>query len=209
MRADEVAEAYNARADLLSEVLGTSVSADDPDRQVIEPWAQTVRSRILDVGSGTGRWSGHLTALGHEVDGIEPAAHFVDIARRNYPAVPFRLASINELESSDEQWAGVLAWYSLIHMDGDELPAALATLRRLLDENGSILLSFFTGPRFAEIGHPATTAYLWPMETMTRAVEQAGFEVTEQHAKTGSPHAYLIARTSSRGPAIPQPRVRG
>lgn len=196
---DEVADAYNSRALVLADLLGATVSGADPDRRVIEPWADTVHGRILDVGSGTGRWAGHLAALGYTVEGIEPAEQFVDLARRNYPSVHFRLASIADLDGTDERWGGVLAWYSLIHMGPEELSEALTALHRTLEKEGSILLSFFTGHRLAAIDHPATTAYLWPMEDMSRALQQAGLEITVRHASVDSPHAYIIAHPQTDG----------
>ena len=193
-----MADAYNSRALVLADVLGATVSGDDPDRRVIEPWADTVHGKILDVGSGTGRWTGHLAALGHTVEGVEPAKEFVDLARENHPSVHFRLASIADLDGTDERWGGILAWYSLIHMGPDELPEALAALYRTIEANGGILLSFFTGPRLAEIDHPATAAYLWPMEDMSRALEKTGFEISVRHASADSPHAYIIAHARAR-----------
>ena len=196
-RATDPADAYDARAEFLAEVLGKVVGPGDPDRRVIEAWADGVPGRILDVGSGTGRWAGHLAALGHAVEGLEPAGRFVEMARRTFPTVAFRNAAISDLDSSEERWAGVLAWYSLIHMDAEELPAALRTLRRILDAGGQLLLSFFTGPEYEPIPHPATTAYLWPMDDMVDALQRAGFEVTGQLTNPGAPHAVITARATA------------
>lgn len=193
MARDEVIKAYDDRAAPLAGLLGTVVSARDPDRGVIERWAGTVSGRILDVGSGTGRWSGHLSALGHSIEGLEPVEPFIEIARRTHPDVVFRHASLADLRGSAERWSGILAWYTLIHLDADELPPALATLREVLADGGSLLVSFFSGPRFEAFPHPATTAYRWPMKDMEQALEQAGFEVTERHWDPVAPHANITA----------------
>ncbi len=193
MTTNEVIQAYGSKVAALADLLGAVVSARDPDRGVIEPWAETVSGRILDVGAGTGRWSGHLAALGHAVEGLEPVAQFIEIARRTHPNVVFRHASLAELRGSGERWFGILAWYSLIHLGADELPTALATLREILVEGGSLLVSFFSGPRLEAFHHPATTAYRWPMKDMTRAIEQAGFEVTDQQWDPNGLHANITA----------------
>ena len=193
MAIDEVTQAYGAKAAGLADMLGAVVSDRDPDRGVIEPWAETVSGRILDVGAGTGRWSGHLAALGHAIEGLEPVDQFVEIARRTHPGVVFRHASLADLAGSGERWSGILAWYTLIHLGPDELAAALATLREVLAEDGSLLVSFFSGPRLEAFDHPATTAYRWPMKDMIRAIEQAGFEVTDQQWDPRSPHANITA----------------
>lgn len=197
MTTDHVIDAYGSRARGLANMLGAMVSAEDPDRAVIEPWADTVSGPILDVGAGTGRWSGHLAGLGHDIEGLEPVEQFVEIARRAHPAVAFRLESIADLDGSEERWAGILAWYSLIHLGPDELPEALATLRGVLEDRGSILISFFSGPRLEVFGHPVATAYLWPMESLDRALEQAGFQVIDRYWDPRAPHAYVTARAAS------------
>lgn len=193
---DEVMQAYQAKAAELADILGTMVSPQDPERDVVEPWAKTVSGRILDVGAGTGRWAGHLAALGYDVEGLEPVDRFVQLARRAHPAVPFRHASIADLDGADERWSGILAWYSLIHLRPDELPTALDTLRGVLENDGSLLVSFFSGPEVEAFQHPAATAYRWPMTDMVRALENARFEVTGQRQYEGRPHANITARTS-------------
>lgn len=195
MATEEVLTAYGSRAHGLAEMLGTRVDPRDPDRGIVEEWAAGVRGPILDVGSGTGRWAGRLAELGHRVGGLEPAAEFVEIARRAHPGVPFRLGAIADLDEPEDagRWSGILAWYSLIHMDRREMAAALETLRRALTEDGSVLVSFFTGPRLEAFDHPVARAYRWPIRDMADALTAAGFEVTGHRTHPGGQHASLSA----------------
>lgn len=201
MTTSEVADAYGSRARGLAEMLGTEVSPADPDRAIVEPWAAGVTGRILDVGSGTGRWAGHLAALGHRVDGLEPAAEFVEIARRAHPDVDFFVATVSDLASQDHElsgrrWSAILAWYSLIHLPREEMPGALTTLRQALTDDGSLLISFFTGPRLEAFDHPVTLAYRWPVQAMADELRRAGFTVTGHTAHPGGMHASITARTA-------------
>lgn len=195
MPQDNVVSAYGARAQSLALMLGTEVYAGDPDLAVVEPWAASLSGKILDVGSGTGRWSGHLAGLGHDVEGLEPAEELVQVAREAHPSVPFRHASIADLDGSREhpgkKWAGILAWYSLIHLTPDELTAALDTLYHALDEGGSMLVSFFTGPDVALIEHPVAPAYRWPVDYMGDSLTHAGFTVEwpGTNLLSNNPHA--------------------
>ena len=197
MSADDVKEAYEAHAQNVTAMLGTELSAADPDRAVVEPWADTVNGRILDVGSGTGRWAGHLAGLGHDIDGLEPVERLVDIARKAHPAVRFRVGAINDLTDSDDRWAGIFAWYSLIHLGPDELPPALAILRSVLEEDGTMLMSFFSGPRLEPFTHPVTRAYRWPLPDMARALARAGFTVVSEHWDGQAPHATMLVRAEA------------
>lgn len=196
MASSDVIKAYDSRADGLASVLGAVVSTDDPDRAVIEPWAEGIVGRLLDVGSGTGRWSGHLTALGHDVVGLEPVERFVTLARETHPGVEFRGGELADLAESDERWSGILAWYSLIHLSPAEMVDALSVLRKALVDEGTLLVSFFTGPRLEAFTHPAATAYRWPVEDVEEALDEAGFEVLDARRHTpGDLHASVVART--------------
>jgi len=190
---DDNTHAYDAQSDAVERMLGTAVSPEDPDRVIIEPWAASVSGPILDVGSGTGRWTGHLASLGHDVTGLEPAEGLIRNARDTYPGVEFWHGSIAELRQTETRWAGMLAWYSIIHMGPAELPGALAILRAALEPNGTLLMSFFSGFHLESFAHPVTTAYRWPMADMTDLLNDAGFEVTTHHWEPPAPHAYVIA----------------
>lgn len=137
--------------------------------------------------------SGHLANLGHRVEGLEPAARLVEVARAELPSVVFHQGSINALTECQSRWAGILAWYSVIHMGPEELPEALAVLRSALEDDGSLLMSFFAGPALQPFNHPVTTAYRWPMQQMAAALAEAGLEVSDQHWDPPAPHAYMIA----------------
>lgn len=191
--ADDVGGAYDAQSAHLTDMLGSTVHPDDPDRALIEPWADGVNGRILDAGSGTGRWTGHLAGLGHEVVGIDPSEKFIEGARRAHPGVSFHVAAVHDLAASDERWSGVLAWYSLIHLDPDDLRSALSLLHDVLLDRGSILLSFFTGPRLEPFDHPVAPAYRWPMSAMSEALSDAGFRGVHQHHSVTDLHAAITA----------------
>lgn len=194
MATKDVIDAYGARAEGLASMLGAAVSANDPDRAVIEPWADTVVGPILDVGSGTGRWSGHLAALGHDVVGLEPVGRFITMARDTHPAVEFRLAELADLADTEERWSAILAWYSLIHLAPAEMADALSILRGVLADGGTMLVAFFAGPRLEAFSHPATTAYRWPIDALSAALDEAGFEVIAQRHTPGGLYASVIAR---------------
>ncbi len=194
---ENIADAYGSPSKQVEHILGKTVSPDDPDRWIIEPWAKTVHGSILDVGAGTGRWTGHLTYLGYDVTGLEPAERLVTLARRAHPAGQFCVGSIADLTDTTCRWAGILAWYSVIHMGPDELEVAMSTLRKALVDDGTLLLSFFTGPRLESFDHPVAPAYRWPLADMAQALKAAGFHILAQHRNASTPHAYVIARTTS------------
>lgn len=194
MADSEVLQAYGSLASGIAAALGTEVAPQDPDRTIIESWAASVGGSILDVGSGTGRWTGHLVSLGYDVQGLEPVPELVSVARAAHPSVQFRQRSIADLAASDEQWSGILAWYSLIHMSPSELATALKVLNNALEPGGSLLMSYFSGETLQDFQHPVATAYRWPPHELADMVTAAGFEVVKQSTNQQSPHAFLVAK---------------
>ncbi len=198
MATDDVSKAYSSPTFDAEALLGTAISAEDPDRVLIEPWATGVDGVILDVGSGTGRWTGHLASLGHQIEGLEPATRLVELARQTHPSVTFHHGTITDLSDSPKRWAGLLAWYSLIHLGPDELPDALVALRMAVEDGGGLLMSFFSGPSLEPMYHPVATAYQWPLPELAQALETAGFQVIDSHWDPRFPHAYLTAEASKQ-----------
>lgn len=198
MATDDVSKAYSSPTFDAEALLGTVISAEDPDRVLIEPWATGIDGAILDVGSGTGRWTGHLASLGHQIEGLEPATRLVELARQTHPSVTFHHGTIADLSDSPKRWAGILAWYSLIHMGPDELPDALVALQMAVEDGGGLLMSFFSGPSLEPMYHPVATAYQWPLPELAQALETAGFQVIDSRWDPRFPHAYLTAEASKQ-----------
>lgn len=198
MATDDVSQAYSSQDFNPEAMLGTTISDDDPDRALIEAWAADVGGAILDVGSGTGRWTGHLAGRGHTVEGLEPATRLVELARRSHPLVTFHHGSVADLSGSPKRWAGILAWYSLIHMGPKEMTEALVSLRSVVEDGGVLLMSFFSGPRLEPMQHPVATAYRWPLPDISQALERAGFQVAGSHWDPQFPHAHLTAKATAQ-----------
>jgi len=191
-------EAYARRAEEYAELLGSVEAMAPADVRCIESWAGTVAGPLLDLGCGPGHWTAHLTGLGHDTEGWDPVAEFVQIARERHPGTAYRRAALADLEGHPGTWGGILAWYSLIHLTPAEMPGALATLRRALRPGGSLLLGFFDGTRQEPFDHAVAPAQHWPVARMVELVEEAGLEVIEVETRQdpgARPHAAVHARS--------------
>ncbi|WBC08662.1 class I SAM-dependent methyltransferase [Micromonospora sp. WMMA1947] len=139
---DTVASSY---ADLLRDAL-----ANEPfQRGILALFAELVRARgsgpVADVGCGPGRITRHLHDLGLSAFGIDLSPAMIDLARRDHPGVRFEVGSMTRLDLTDECLTGLLAWFSLIHVPDDEVPAVLAGFHRVLRPGGAVLLGFHAG----------------------------------------------------------------
>ncbi|MGK4585414.1 class I SAM-dependent DNA methyltransferase [Kitasatospora sp. HPMI-4] len=101
--------------------------------------------RVADVGCGTGRITAYLRELGVDTFGIDLSPAMIEVARREHPGIRFEVGSMTDLDLTDASMAGLVAWYSLIHVPDDEIGSVFAHFRRVLRPGGPLLLSFHVG----------------------------------------------------------------
>ena len=197
MSYDTVATSY---ADLLRENL-----AKEPyDRVTFALFAELVQAAggpVVDVGCGPGRITGHLHRLGLDAFGVDLSPAMIEVARRDHPGLRFEVGSMTELDLPDASVAGLLAWFSLIHVPDEAVPAVLAHFHRVLRPGGVLLLGFFTGDQRrlkteGYGGHPMNVyVHYRPAERVCGWLHEAGFTVEAQILREQpSPGAALFAR---------------
>ena len=103
---------------------------------------------VLDVGCGPGRTTGSLAARGLRVVGIDLSPGMIEVARRDHPALDFRVGSMTALDLPDGSVAGIVAWWSIIHLPREVVPQAFAEFHRVLAPGGVLLLD----PSFSGLG---------------------------------------------------------
>ncbi|TDD85548.1 class I SAM-dependent methyltransferase [Saccharopolyspora karakumensis] len=190
-------EAYGRRCAEYVELLGTIDATAAPDRELIAGWARAQpEGPLLDVGCGPGHWTNWLHEQGLDVGGVDPTPEFVEVARKRFPDVAFREGVAEQLEVADSGLAGILAWYSLIHVRPDRVPAALAEFARVVEPGGGLLVGFCRGPEVAPFDHAVTTAHFWPVDQLSDLIEEAGFAVSVRDTRDdpgARPHGAILA----------------
>nr|MDQ3013870.1 class I SAM-dependent methyltransferase [Acidobacteriota bacterium] len=123
------------------------------DRQLLDRFAADVREQgmVCDVGCGPGQVAKYLTERGVNVIGIDLSAKMVEQARRLNPTIEFRQNSMLALAAEHEAWAGITAFYSIIHIPRDEVVSALVEFRRVLQPAGVLLLAFHIGEEIVHL----------------------------------------------------------
>src|SRR5438105_787021 len=87
----------------------------------------------------------YLHEHGVQVCGVDLSAELVERAHRLTPGIEFRQGDMMALDIPDGTWAGVAAFYSIIHIPRGDMARALSELRRVLRPGGLLLLSFHIG----------------------------------------------------------------
>lgn len=99
--------------------------------------------QILDLGCGAGKASLYFTQQGYKVLAVDGCRELCDYTRSRV-GCPVRCMRFEELDFED-QFDGVWACASLLHMRRAELPGILRLVRRALKETGVFYASFKYG----------------------------------------------------------------
>jgi SAM-dependent methyltransferase len=94
----------------------------------------------LEVGCGFGRMSYLLAQLVERHVAVDVNPEALELARRSYPDVDFRQASVTDLPFPDSSFDLVFTWTVLQHVPPDQVGRALSELRRVLRDDGVALL---------------------------------------------------------------------
>jgi ubiquinone/menaquinone biosynthesis C-methylase UbiE len=100
---------------------------------------------VADVGCGPGHVTAHLHELGVDAFGVDLSPGMVEVARRDHPGLRFEVGSMTDLVLPDASLAGLLAWWTLIHVPDELVPAVFGQFRRVLRSGGPVLLGFHVG----------------------------------------------------------------
>jgi SAM-dependent methyltransferase len=183
---EQVQRAYGALAEQYIEVIsGTPMHEDD--LALIDRHLSSRCGPVLDVGCGPGHLTAHLRSRGLDATGIDLVPEFIDHARATYPDGRYQLGSMDRLPVRDRSVAGMLAWYSLIHLPPDDLDGVLAELRRAMAPAGPLVVGFFGGDEVVAFEHKVVTAYYWPVDAFAERLRRAGFTEIERCHRPGVP----------------------
>ena len=156
------------------------------DRYLLDAFAARVRAQgmVCDLGCGPGHVARYLKDRGVEVCGVDLSAAMVQCATHRNPDILFHKGDMRALDFPPALFAGIVAFYSLIHLQRPEVSQALQELSRVLHARAPLLLAFHggTGEVHTEnwFGQGVSIdATLFTSEEMTGYLHEAGFQVEQ------------------------------
>lgn len=180
MNQEQVRQSYASIADLYIELFGTSQRVHSDDLAFIARHLVGQHGAVLDLGCGPGHITGYLRGLGTDATGIDMVPEFIDHAREAHPDGRYELGFLERLDAADHSVAGILAWYSLIHLPPRDLHGVLTEFRRAMAPAGMLVLGLFGGGEVAAFDHKVVTGYRWPADEMSERLARAGFTEVER-----------------------------
>ncbi len=205
---ESVGENYDAIASEYADNLFNELEAKPLDRHLLNRFAEEVRGRgsVADIGCGPGQVARYLSDQGVRIIGIDLSEEMVRVATRLNPKIEFRADNMLSLDLADESFAGIVAFYSIIHLEPADISAAFREFRRLLSNDGVLFIAFHIGDHVHHVdemwGKPVSLDFhfLRPAD-VSRALKATGFRVTEETEREpyeGAEHpsrrCYLFAR---------------
>jgi SAM-dependent methyltransferase len=100
---------------------------------------------VADVGCGPGYVTRHLNDAGVDAFGIDLSPELIALARRDYPDLRFEVGTMTDLDLPDDSVAGVVAFWSVIHVPDRAMPGVFEQFRRVLRPGGPVLVGFHVG----------------------------------------------------------------
>jgi ubiquinone/menaquinone biosynthesis C-methylase UbiE len=73
--------------------------------------------------------------------GIDLSPGMIEAARREHPGLRFDVGSMTDLALAGASMAGLVAWYSLIHVADDEISRVFAHFQRVLRPSGTFAVA--------------------------------------------------------------------
>jgi SAM-dependent methyltransferase len=156
------------------------------DRQLLERFADAVREvgPACDLGCGPGQVAQYLHERGVEVTGIDLSPAMIERARRLVPGAKFQQGDMTALDVADETWAGIAAFYCIIHIPREDHVRTLAELRRVLRPGGLLLLVFHIGDETIHLDEwwgqkVCVDFHFFRTDDIATHLRTAGFEIEE------------------------------
>ena len=178
------------------------------DRLWLDRFAAGVRDAgvACDMGCGPGQVARYLHEQDVPVCGVDLSPAMVERARRLTPGVEFRQGDMMALDAPDEAWAGIVAFYSIIHIPRGDMAQALGELRRVLRPGGRLLLAFHIGDDTLHLDEwwgrkVCVDFFFFRPDEIADGLRSAGFEIEEILEREPYPEiehpsrrAYVFAR---------------
>jgi len=159
---DDVRRSYDAVAADYTEHIAGELEQKPWDRAYLDRLADELRGAgsVWELGCGPGHVARYLFDRGVDIGGLDLSPAMVQEARRRNPQMRFQVGDMLALPFADGSLAGILSFYSIIHLDDEQLCTALAEMVRTLRPGGTASVAFHLGTetlhRTEWWGHPVS-----------------------------------------------------
>lgn len=133
---------YNKVAERLQEISGLEKEGNE-ELHYLANFSSRIPpgGLVLDAGCGNGVYSHYLSDK-FKVTGVDISEKQIKLARQNAPKAEFICKDMTKINYPDENFDGILSYYSIIHVPRDEHFDLLSNFYRMLKIKGVVILVF-------------------------------------------------------------------
>ena len=140
--------------------------------------------RVCDIGCGPGHVARYLYERGVKVCGIDLSSEMIEQAKQLMPGIEFKQGNMMSPDVAEGSWAGITAFYSIIHIPREKVVSTLIELKRTLRAGGLLFLAFHIGEEILHVeelwGEKISADFIFfRSDEMKNYLVEAGFEVEE------------------------------
>jgi ubiquinone/menaquinone biosynthesis C-methylase UbiE len=206
---EEVQSVYDRVAEDYAEHFRDEMDNKPFDRKMLDWLIEKVGGLgvICDLGCGPGQVARYLQDHGAKACGVDISSGMVEQARKLNADIAFEQGDMLGLSNvADNSYAGIAAFYAIVNLQPSSLAQALREMRRVLREDGVLLLTFHIGQEVKHLDEwwgkeVSIDFFFYETEKVKDALGDAGFvldEVIERdpypEVEYQSRRAYIFAR---------------
>ena len=184
---------YDALASAYAREVAGELDHRPLERDLLQRFAKQCDGLICDLGCGPGHVARYVSEINPSVFGLDLSAGMLREAHASHPEIIFLAGNMLELPLASEKLSGIIAFYSIIHLDDKQVSQAFQEMCRTLRPGGHLLVGVHLG---REVVHADE---LWGIPVDFDAVF---FDLNELSGKLKS-LGLKICETVQRGP-IPE-----
>lgn len=172
------------------------------DRDLLRQYIGTLQGKglVCEIGCGPGEVGRYLKDSGLKtIYGLDLSQGMLRQACRLNPDLAFVQANMLRLPLASESHAGIVAFYSIIHLARSEVIIALREFWRVLKAGGELLLTFHAGDEESHLDEwydqpVSLDATFFTVAEMRGYLTEAGFTIRLLHEREAYPDEYPSQR---------------
>ena len=198
-------ESYDVLAHNYSKKLLNELDYKPNDKLLLDNFCKTVLNHnneaiALDIGCGPGHVANYMVNGALKTIGIDLSSGMIEQAKINFPHVDFQIANMLQLPFQDNSIDGIVAFYSIIHLEKEDIPKAIQEFHRILKNNGLIIISFHKGneirhmEQLFDINNINLDFHFLEDEDIIRELISVGLQIEQIHIRDHYPEEAATTR---------------
>jgi len=178
---EQLPSSYDAVAREYEATFLDELDGKPQDQAFLREFTETASDPIVDLGCGPGQIGRFVRSHGRTVFGVDISAEMAWLASGRLDGA--LVSDLRRLPFAGASLGGVVAFYSLIHLQRAELDSVLAEIHRVLRPGGRLLFSAHEGEGLVEqrefLGHAVpVVATLFTLDELVDATRRSGLHLT-------------------------------